>query len=634
MPSRTVRIASSAAAGVVLVVLCLTAPVAATVLAFAVVVVALPTRLTIAGRLGPVIAVWLAVSQLGYLLTWPTGAPPRQAVGWTVAALVVLAWSAWRPAPLPRPGAAEVAVAAFVAAVAWASWPWRGDAIHVLDRMMLGWDNSGHFAMVEQLRLGLTTEQVGFPGYPRGYHATVASLIELVQGPTPAGDAELVAYLYASLVVIGAALVMLVAQVLSTPGLRTHPALLAPACAGLVTILLLLDDASQATYSGFGNFVVASALAGFAMLLPYRWTRRRDLSCWLLLGIAAAAILGTWTVMLAFLVPVPLTVLLGRRRERGLFRRFGLGVTAAAVPAVIAIAVQPSPAQAAQGAPGEPISLFSTIDNFLLLTGAIRTSSLGWPALFAVVAVAAPIAYGLLRIRQGLRTGVQGWTWLAPALALCMSVFILVYEEVRVGEVRYYGMKVLCASTIAAGSMGLAAGALVVRRLTARWRWRPVTRGAVSAAGALALLCCAGTPMPVGALPLSPGGTMRAFMAGLGPEQREPLARGVLASCALIAGHPGEYYLLRPATSREDLVRAGVWIITCGQNWASDQSGMLRVLLPDTREAGGERLIDLPSEAKHILSRRPHARLLVPTSDAAAAVSQLDFAERARVLTY
>lgn len=636
MLSVPARVLLGACVSAALIAFCAIAPLVATLGSAAVVLLLAPLAPTLVGRIGPLVASWLAISQVAYLGAWPTSLPPRQAVGWTLAAIVALGVRTWRPAPLPRLNPAAAAVACFAAIIAWAWWPWRGDAVHVLDRMLLGWDNSGHYAMVEQLRLGLTVEQVGFPGYPRGYHATVASVLELIVGPPAPLPTELVGYCYASLAVIGVALLMLVAQVLGTAGLRSRPALAVPALAALVTVLLQLEDAAQAPYTGFGNFLVAACLAGFAMLLPYGWTRRRDVRNWLLLGVTAAAITGLWTVLLAFLLPVPLGVLLGRRGERGLLRRTGVLSVVAAIPLIAAVAIQPSPAAAtATGTSGAPRSLFATLDTFLLLTGAINTSSLGWPLVFAVVGVAAPLAYGTLARRRGVRAGTAGWTWLSPALGLTMSGVMLTYEYVRVGEPRYYGIKVLCATTIAAGSLGVAAAGLLTQRLLRTYR--AARRWLVPAASALStvvLLCCAGTPTPIPGLPLSPGGAARATLASGIPDARAGLAQGILASCAVIQGHPGEYYLLAPRTSRADLVRAGVWIITCGRNWASDQSGVLRKLLPDTRETGGDTLIDLGDTTRAILVARPQARVLVAKADEQEAVAQLDFAQRARVLTY
>lgn len=630
-PRARALLAAGVAAG--LLALCLTLPLVATLVAVAVVLALLPIHTSLVGRIPPVFVCWLALSQAGYVLTWPTGFPPRQAVLWTIAALVALCFAVRRPPAWPRLDPAAAGVAGFVAVMCWAWWPWRGDAVHVLDRMLLGWDHSGHYAMVEQLRWGLSADAVGFPGYPRGFHATVASIMELSIGAPAPMPQEIVAYCYGTLTVLGIALAVLVSAVLSTPGLRTRLAFVVPAVAGLITILLLLNDASQAPYYGFDNFVVGCCLAGYAMLLPYGWNRGNDRSRWFMLGVSAAAVFGLWTVLLPFLVPIPLAVYLGRRGEPRLLRRTLAPVVVAAVPVLLAMLIQQSPTRAA-AAPGQAVTLFSVFDTFLLITGAITTSSLGWPIVFALSGIAAPLAYAVLRRRHHRRAGTAGWLWLSPATGLLMSVVMLAYEYSRVGEPRYYGVKVLCATTITAGSLGIAASAYFLSRWNPTFVRRPRLRVLTSAIATAVLLNCAGTPFPLPPIALSPGGAVRADLASDRPDARAPLARGILASCALIQGHPGEYYLLLPSISRADLVRAGVWMITCGQSWSTDQTAVLRQLLPDTREKGGDTIIDLPVTAKRILTIRPYAKVLVPSLSYDLAVADLDFAQRARVIAY
>lgn len=620
--------------------LCWLAPVAGVLVAVGVVLALVPTAATLVGRIGVLVLVWLSASQFSYLVRWSPSFPPRQAVAWGVVAVVAIAGTAAREGhlarSLPRVGAPEAALGAFALAVGWWIVPWIGDSDHVLERLFLGWDHSGHFAMVEQLRAPSPAWGGAFPGYPKGFHALAASLVELGLGAPRTFEPEVVAYTYASLAVVGASLLLLAAQVLGTRAFRARPLLLPPAVTALVAILFLLDDASQATYYGFVNFLEASALAGAAMLLPLGWTRRLDPWRGFLLGAAAAGIVGTWPLLLAFLVPIPVGVWLGRRRhESGVLRRLAGTAILGVVPVLAAFAAQPRAAAGVAGpADAPPMTWWEAVDRFLLLDGGIRTSSLTWLIAVPLVGVAAPLALAVLAGRPGHRSRAEArWLWPAPALAVAMGLSMVLYEHLRVGQPRYYGVKVLCASTITAGCVGVAAVAALLAA-----RPRPVAgprRSArvLSAVAALVLLCMAGPPIPVGGW-VSPGGAVRAMVASTGPADRLALARAVRASCSAVAGRPGEYYLLLVGATREDLVRANVWVIGCGENWGSDQPQELRRLLPDRREDGGQEVIDLPDTALAILSARPSARVLV--SQAARPVAELTLTDeqRSRLIVY
>jgi hypothetical protein len=614
---------------------------AATVVSALVVVALAPLGRTLTARVGATLLVWLAWSQFAYLPPWPPAFPPRQAVAWILAAVAVLAWRVARRAAtglrrsLPRLDAAAAALAVFGLVVAWWFLPWRGDADHVLTRMMLGWDHSGHFGMVEQLRTPQAAAVSSFAGYPRGYHALVASLMELGSG-APAGlDSELVAYAYAALAVMAASLVLLAAFVLRAPVFRRRGVLAVPAVALLVTLYLQLDDASQVPYYGFGNFLEAAAFAGAACLLPLDWGRRADAWRWFLFGSAAAGIVGTWPLLLAFLVPVPVAVWLARRTEPGVIRRLALTAPAGVLPVVFAFLAQPPAAQAAVAGAGLSPTLLEAIDHFLLLDGAILTDSLSWPIMFALSGLAAPLALLLVGRRRPPDVSARraAALWPVPLASLAMALGMVGYEHLRLGIPRYYGMKVLCATTLSAGAVGLVAGAELLAVALA-----PLTRRAwagIAAVLAAVLLLCAGAPAAVGPLPASPGGAVRALLASGIPDNRQSLAEAIRASCTAIAGQPGEYYLLVAGANHGDLVRANVWLITCGLDWGSaDHSPVLRQLLPDQTQTLARTVTDPPTDARAILAARPQARVVVSSTLAPLVRMGLPGDDQQRVVTY
>jgi hypothetical protein len=87
--------------------------------------------------------------------------------------------------------------------------------------------------------------------------------------------------------------------------------------------------------------------------------------------------------------------------------------------------------------------------------------------------------------------------------------------------------------------------------------------------------------------------------------------------------------------THEDLVRANVWLITCGLDWGSpDHSAVLRELLPNQFAQDGRTIIDLPVDTRRILQARPRARVIVSTAVAPLASLGLTSAEKDRVVSY
>jgi hypothetical protein len=226
------------------------------------------------------------------------------------------------------------------------------------------------------------------------------------------------------------------------------------------------------------------------------------------------------------------------------------------------------------------------------------------------------------------------WLWLMPAVALAAAWGVLGYEYARVGEPRYYGIKLLCAATVAGGSLAVAASAQLLDAVWPARLTRPATAVSATALTAV-LLLCAGSPVALGPLPASPGGRVRADLASSGPELRQPLSRSIRAACGVIDGRRGEYYLLVAGVNHEDHVRANVWLITCGLDWGSpDHSPVLRDLLPDRDTDGGRTIVDLPADTRRILTARPEASVIVAAHEAPLVRLHLTADQQPRLLEY
>jgi hypothetical protein len=305
---------------------------------------------------------------------------------------------------------------------------------------------------------------------------------------------------------------------------------------------------------------------------------------------------------------------------------------AAVVLVALAALVQPAATQGVAAAAQTHAGLLADLDRFLLLDGAVETSSLGLAMVFPLAGVAIPLGLTLYGRRSPIRLRVA-WLWLPAAVAVGTTLAILGYEAARVGSPRYYGVKAMCAATLVAGSVALVASAYVLDGLLSR-RTPPIAVKVGVTVLTAAMLLFDGGPVRLGPLDASPGGATRAYLASAGPELRQGLSEAVLASCATIAGRPGEYYLLVAGATHDDLVRANVWLITCGLGWgAEDRASVLRDLLPDKFEEG-RTVIDVSVDTRRILQARPHARVIVSTDVVPLARQGLTSAEKDRVVSY
>lgn len=158
------------------------------------------------------------------------------------------------------------------------SWSWAFPASpkDALRALLPGVDNVAHFHMFATIRAyGAVTPALppgpdgtkwSFDGYPQGFHALAATLSEMVQPQLPVGPASLEAYTRACSLVLVLGTVVLAAAAVSLPGLRRRPLVALP----LVTITwvaFLWEPGQKLLADGFGNFWVACAAVGIALLL-------------------------------------------------------------------------------------------------------------------------------------------------------------------------------------------------------------------------------------------------------------------------------------------------------------------------------------------------------------------------------
>jgi len=301
-----------------------------------VLVLALPTsrlgvrRLLLAAGLtaGVVPALWWVDLPLGTvgrataLLACVTGAVVATAA-WQGPTRVVtrtrdLLLPRWRSIDLLVAAAAGLAVVTTRGLLAVRTGP------EALARLLPAWDSSAHADMVLMLRRhGAVLPALGaapsgetwkFADYPQGYHALVATLVELMApAARPTGE-ELVLFVHAHAVALGAAAVVLVAGLCALPTAPRRPVALTLSAAGVAGVFLL-GPGAYAAGAGFPNLVLAAAATGAAVLLALT-TPRVTLplpvaaACGLLVGVAQS-----WALLCVVAVPAVALVVLGRGRS-------------------------------------------------------------------------------------------------------------------------------------------------------------------------------------------------------------------------------------------------------------------------------------------------------------------------------
>lgn len=284
------------------------------------VLLVIPTSRELARRLfinGSLAVGWCVV-------TWWVIVPPtsigRISVALAVASGAVASWLLWTQTRqrarvlLPRGRLVDlVASAAIVWVVVRLRSRLRVDDAHVaLSMSMGGYDNVGHFSMVNMLRLhGATIDRLPPPGsgggwtydkYPQSFHSVVASVIELTHSAaysTP--SQELVRYTQGTAVVAGLMVALLVLGVASLPRLRRAPVVALPVIAAILATLLIGPGVTM-LLEGYHNFVFGCVAVGLAIIAALLIPRPTSVLHLAVLGGLLVTVANAW---------LPLTVLAG-----------------------------------------------------------------------------------------------------------------------------------------------------------------------------------------------------------------------------------------------------------------------------------------------------------------------------------
>lgn len=394
------------------------------------------------------------------LLWWvplPVGGLGRVTIGLALLAGGLGAWVGWGERPLrraarllPRPRAIDLLVPVTIGAglVELQTWLQVKTARQTLGMLMSGWDNSAHFSMVNMIRRnGVTTDVLAAPpgggtwqfdSYPQGFHAVVATLIEVMVGPTRGGlGAELLAYSQAVALLVIALTTMLVAGFCALPALRRRPVVAVPVAA-FVAAVFYVGPGATSIQGGIGNFTMACALVVAAALIAVPQARVFAPLPLAALGGAVVGIASSWVLLLVLAAPAVLALVVpfGRRRWAASWPRIVLSL-------VVVLAVL--------GCLWRTVVVISRVQaaSPLTLTGGVPPVNLGLAA-----AAAIGLAGLCLMVRRGaadatrpIRTRVAALA-LVPLVAVGVTIGLVLVQIDANGKATYYGLKFMLGAEI------------------------------------------------------------------------------------------------------------------------------------------------------------------------------------------
>ncbi|MEZ0449554.1 hypothetical protein [Cellulomonas sp. ICMP 17802] len=423
---------------------------------------------------------------------WPSADHGRASVLLAVLAGALATGALWA-GPRAMPGRVRAAVpqwrrvdlvvAAAGAAGAWIALPWLRlrTGADALASLLPAWDSSAHVDMALMLRRhGATIGALGaapggehwkFSEYPQGFHAVVATGIELLNGTGRATvPSEVLAYAHVQgLAIVGLA-VVLAAAVCALPSAVHRPATTL-VMATFVVSAFVLGPGATAWRDGFPNFVVACALGACVVLLATSLPRPLMPLHLLALAGLVVGVAQTWVPLLCVAAPAAAVVAVPPRARAWAASRREVVLSVIAAVVVVGGLVQTARVLTSL-TPGQVLSTDGAIT-------ATNRPLLG------------PLVLGALVLTVLLRHGQRGRTaWLAavPLVGVATAAVVAVVQVQETGAPSYYfwklvtGIALVCTAVVAAAVVGsprhLTGGALLRTR-----------RGWSGAAVAAAVLC-------------------------------------------------------------------------------------------------------------------------------------------------
>ena len=545
----------------------------------------------------------------------PVGTVGRATIGLAAIAGGTLAWVGWGKRPghralslVPRPRAVDLMIplTAGVAMVVLQPWLQVKSATQTLALLMGGWDNVAHFSMVHTIRgNGVTVDELAPPAgggtwqffsYPQGFHADVATLIEVVAGPAR-GDiaAELLAYSRAVALMVIIVVVVLVAGFCALPVLRRRPAVAVPAGA-FVAGVFLFGPGADLIQGGIGNFTLACALVVAVALVAVPAARVFDGLALAAIGGAVVGIATSWVLLLAMALPSVLVLVAPLR-----LRRWRARPREAAVALVLLLAVA--------GCLYRTSVVLGRVQaaNPLTIDGGVIPLNFGLLVACTLGVVGACVLVRRGIAAPGVRSRVAGLGFV-PLAGVAVAAALIVVQIQTNDKVSYYGFKFMIGMLIVL----LAVLVIPVVHLVPRSRQRGVLASARTVVGsaltALALTQVFGFTFDASDVKLPAGAAGVAnLVADNKVIQTPPLAAALPFRLARAGRLPERaYYLDVSADRRISPILAAQWYLSLSDTWTSQSN---YVAVGSSFHDNGP---DAVADARWVLVTSPDTVVLVP----------------------
>lgn len=591
--SRVVRVLRAAAVAILVSTLVIVAlandlvpgPVAAGALVL--LVLAIPTSAQLSRRI--LLAGCLFFGWIPLLYWWalPVGGLGRCALLLGVVAGLLAGWIAAGSSPRRRlkrlvPTFRVIDGLPLLAGLATAAMLWKWlqakTGVSALSLMIPGWDNSAHYAMTHSIRLhGVTTQGLdaasggqasSFDGYPQNFHASVASVMELLGDAGPGtAESEIVLYTQSVGLALVAAITMLCAGLCALPALRRRPAAAVP-LVSIVGSAFVLGPGGSALHDGFPNFLLAAILVAAIPLITVPLHRPLNLWHVVALGGAVVGVAHGWAPLLLLALPGVLVTLLPWRRRRWVATRSTVLVTGLVVAATAGCLVF-----AAAILSNVPLEALTT-------AGGVSPPPLGLGLLFIMTCLAGCLLTGRSRSASS-QTRTDGTasrtTWMAtlPIIGLLGAVALAAYQLSSGGEVAYYFWKFVSALILASVVLLAACVVGLISRIPVQrgQRVRTVAIAAVLSIAATQVFGIAGPDLPsnTGPVPKAPGAEAR----GLSEQWiADPFlsANMIMVVDRLSAQFPGRpiFYIAAPTDGRNHPYSSAQWFLGLTDTWSFD----------------------------------------------------------------
>lgn len=396
------------------------------------------------------------VSRVGVLLVVLTAV----LVGWTFAGSDLRS-RARILVPRVRPTDALVVLAGM-----WATWMnlhWLRvtDPAGALTLMLRGWDHSAHFDIAMMIRRhGTVISHVpvgplgewSYTAYPQSYHATVATLMEVLAGPRmQSPSAEVVTYSHAMALSVVIAVVTVIAALCSLPSLRRRPLLAAPAV-GLVVSAFTLGPGGRLIDNGFPNFYVACALVASIPLVVIPLRRLGSPLQLAVLGGAVVGVAHNWALLLTLAAPAGAAMVFPVCRSRwpgtGKAWLAPLGVAAATMLGV--------------GAAAMMLQSGTGLAKTLVIDGEVGKVPIEGVVVTVISSVVVCLSIGsvrLMKVRASRHDDATRTMWLSlmPLAGTVVALGVAYLQIHHSGHVSYYFWKYVIALQLLATVMLVAA---------------------------------------------------------------------------------------------------------------------------------------------------------------------------------